>query len=440
MNIGMIGLGYVGLVTAVGFAKLKHTLYCYDVDERKMDMLLKKEAPIYEIGLQEMLEDESVFGNVNIEPNMYELVKKSDVIFIAVGTPSQSDGSANIEYVKAAVSGIVNLLINDGRPTYKVIVIKSTVPVGLTDTMQSIANDMLKDSPNIKVDFGFCPEFLREGTAVKDFLNPERIVIGSSTQAAYDKIYEVFQPFFENGVPQINTNCVSAEIIKYASNIMLATKIALLNEIADYADSVGGRAVDISAAVGLDSRIGSKFLAASLGFGGSCFPKDVKAFSHFSKVKGFDFPIAQSVMSSNEKHMMRQVEKIRYIANENKCRRILVLGTAFKANTDDVRESPAIKVIKGLLSHGFEVVVTDPKALENTKKLLNDSVEYSESISSVIDGIDLIVICTEWAEYKNFDFESIKDRMNKNIIIDLRNILERGKIENAGFQYFGIAN
>lgn len=436
----MIGLGYVGLVTAVGFATMNHTVYCYDVDQDKMNSLIQRKAPIYEIGLQEKIDDDNIFKNIQFDFDIRNLIIEADVIFIAVGTPSQSDGSANTEYVKAAVSGIVNDLLREGRPTYKVIVIKSTVPVGLTDRMQVIADDMLKSTPDIKVDFGFCPEFLREGTAVTDFLNPERIVVGSSSERAYKRIHEVFAPFFENGVPEVRTNCVSAEIIKYASNIMLATKIALLNEIADYADSVGGRAADISAAVGLDSRIGNKFLAASLGFGGSCFPKDVKAFSHFSKVKGFDFPIAQSIMFSNEKHMMRQVEKIRYIASENKCRRVLVLGTAFKANTDDVRESPAIKVIKGLLSHGLEIVVTDPKALENTKKLLNDSVEYTDSINQGIDGIDLIVICTEWAEYKDFDYESIKNRMNNNIIVDLRNILERGMIEKAGFQYYGIAN
>lgn len=440
MHVGIIGLGYVGLVTAVGLAKLNHYVHCYDVDKCKMTKLENKIPPIFEIGLQDLLDDEKVFNNIKIEADINSLVDNVDTIFIAVGTPSQTNGSANIEYVKAVVSNIIKHLKQCGRDSYKVIVIKSTVPVGITDKMQDYVNDMLKDTPKVIVDFVFCPEFLREGTAIRDFMNPERIVIGCSSEKSYNRINDIFKPFFDAGVPKIKTNFVSAEIIKYAANIMLATKIALLNEIADYADSVGGRAADISAAVGLDPRIGDKFLSASLGFGGSCFPKDVKAFSHLSKVKGFEFPIAQSIILSNDKHMMRQVEKIKKIADIHSGHRILVLGTAFKANTDDVRESPAIKVIKGLLSHGYDIVVTDPKALDNTKKVLKSSVEYVDSIEEGAEGIDVIAICTEWTEYKNFDYTKLLGHLNSNVIVDLRNILERGTIEENGFFYYGIAN
>lgn len=440
MNIGMIGLGYVGLVSAVGFAELGHTVCCYDVDSRKTDMLLRGQAPIFEKGLQEKLDNGSLSDRIIVDSDMSRLVSDSEVIFIAVGTPSQADGSANTEYVKAAVAGIINYLVEDGGTTHKVIVIKSTIPVGLTDKMQQVADERLRDLPHIRVDFGFCPEFLREGSALDDFSNPERIVIGCGSQDALLKIKSVFRRFIERGVPVVCTNCVSAEIVKYASNIMLATKIALLNEIADYADLVGGRIADVSLATGLDSRIGSRFLDASLGFGGSCFPKDVRAFSYFTKEKGFELPIAQSIMYSNEKHMGRQVEKIRSIAAELGGRSVLVLGTAFKANTDDVRESPAIKIIRGLLSHGFDVTVTDPQALENTKAILNDSVKYVERPEDAIDSVDLVVLCTEWGEYRSFDFCSRRDKMKGNVIIDLRNILDRGQLEEVGFVYYGIAN
>lgn len=440
MNIGMIGLGYVGLVTAVGFGEMKHRVNCYDIDKNKIDMLMRREAPIYEDSLQDKLNDREIYESIRLLDNMDDLVKSSQVIFIAVGTPSQQSGEANTDYVKSAVSEIVNALINLGEAGNRVVVIKSTVPVGLTKEMQNLANEMLRSHPKIKVELGFCPEFLREGTAVGDFLNPERIVIGAETDDAYNKIREVFEPFFERGVPEIKTNPVTAEIIKYAANIMLASKISLLNEIADYADLVGGKIEDVSRAVGLDSRIGAKFLSASLGFGGSCFPKDVKAFSYFTSKDGLDLPIAQSIMRSNEMHIERQVDKIRVIARDNGCKKIGFLGTAFKANTDDVRESPAIKLVASLVNSGFKACVTDPQALQNTKKILGDSVEYANTIDEASTGADMLVICTEWSEYKSIDLDMLRGQMNKKIIIDLRNILKRDAVETAGFLYFGIAN
>lgn len=436
----MIGLGYVGLVTAVGFAELGHNVYCHDIDNKKMIMLSQRKPPIYEDGLETKLNNNSIFNNMHMENEISTLLTKSDIIFVAVGTPSNDDGSANTRYVESVILGIAQALSKITDDCEKIIVIKSTVPVGFTNKMKDYLHDQIKDKLNLSVRFAFCPEFLREGTALKDFLNPDRIVIGAEDEKTANKIGLIFESFGQKKIPFVYTNCVSAEIIKYTSNIMLAVRVALINEVADFAETVGGNITDISKAVGLDSRIGSRYLKASLGFGGSCLPKDVKAFSYFSKANGLDLPIVQSIFKSNEEHIIRQKDRINDVAMSNCVKNILILGTAFKADTDDIRESSSIKLINELLECGFNIAVVDPKAIDNTRSVLGDRVTYNTDIYSALNSTDMLVICTDWKEFIELDITKLKQKMKGNIIFDLRNVLNRSLIESNGFKYFGIAN
>ena len=439
MQIGMIGLGYVGLVTAVGFAELGHNVYCHDIDESKLEMLSWRETPIYEEGLQEKLNDDSIFGNIHIERKIEPLLERSDMIFVAVGTPSSDDGSANTCYVEAVVRAIALGLCKVRKACEKIVVIKSTVPVGFTNKMNCLLQNIIKDVPEIHVKFAFCPEFLREGTALNDFLNPERIVIGAEDEKTSAVVGEIYDRFRCKGVPFVYTNCASAEIVKYASNIMLAVRVAVINEVADYAEIAGGRIEDISKAVGLDSRIGNRYLKASLGFGGSCLPKDVKAFSYFTNESGLNLPVIQSIFRSNEAHITRQKERICKVAQDYNLKNILVLGTAFKADTDDIRESSSIKLVNQLVKYGLNVTVADPEALNNTKRILADSVSYTTDFYSVLGDTDMLVICTDWEQFAKIDIVRAKQLMKGNIIFDLRNILSRSSAESYGFKYFGIA-
>ena len=439
MQIGMIGLGYVGLVTAVGFAELGHNVYCHDIDEGKLEMLSRREPPIYEEGLQEKLNDDSIFGNIHIERKIEPLLERSDIIFVAVGTPSSEDGSANTCYVEAVVRAIALGISKARKACEKIVVIKSTVPVGFTNKMNCLLQNIIKDVPEIHVKFAFCPEFLREGTALNDFLNPERIVIGAEDEKTSAIVGELYDRFRSKGVPFVYTNCVSAEIVKYTSNIMLAVRVAVINEVADYAEIAGGRIEDISKAVGLDSRIGNRYLKASLGFGGSCLPKDVKAFSYFTNESGLNLPVIQSIFRSNEAHITKQKERICKVAQACNLKNILVLGTAFKADTDDVRESSSIKLVSKLVKSGLNVTVADPEALNNTKRILADSVSYTTDFYSVLGDTDMLVICTDWEQFAKLDIARAKQLMKGNIIFDLCNILSRSSAESYGFKYFGIA-
>ena len=437
MNLGMVGLGYVGIVSAVGFAELGHTVYCHDIDENKMRLLSRRESPICEMGLEEKLREDALFDKIHVETDIYELIKKADVIFIAVGTPSNPDGSANVRYVRSVVTAIGEAILRTEGPCEKTIVVKSTVPVGYTDETDEYLREMIKEKTDAGVSLAFCPEFLREGTALRDFLHPERVVIGAEEKKTAALVGSIFEKM-AGTVPFVYTNRVSAEIIKYTANTMLAAKVALLNEVADYAETVGGKIEDISEAVGLDSRIGSKYLKASLGFGGTCLPKDVKAFSFLSESRGLELPIVQSIFRSNEKHILRQIGRICDAAKEQGAKSILVLGTAFKADTDDIRDSSAIKIILGLTKRGFTVTVSDPKALGNTRSALGDRVQYAEDFYSALSGADLVVIATDWKEYAALDVERLKTMKGK-IVFDLRNVLDRARLEEIGFIYYGIA-
>ena len=440
MHIGVVGLGYVGLVTAVGLAEIGHKIYCHDIDEQKMEALSQRRTPIYEIGLQEKLNHDVIFRRINVTCKMTEVVIKSDVIFVSVGTPSNEDGSANTEYVKAVIIAIAAVLNELEKPCEKYIVIKSTIPIGFTNNMQQLLKNLLINKESISVSLAFCPEFLREGTAINDFLSPERIVIGADDKKTAEHIGKIFSKFADKNVPFIYTNCVSAEMIKYTSNIMLASRVAIINEIADYAELVGGHISDISKAVGLDHRIGDKYLNASLGFGGSCLPKDIKAFSYLSKQFGLELPLIQAIFNSNEYHIQRWAERIIKIARANGVKNILVLGTAFKPGTDDIRESAAIKAINVLVASKLNITIADPKALNNTKRILGDSVNYVSNFYNILDCIDMIVVGTGWKEFSKLDIQKIKEKIKGNIIFDLCNILDQSLIELNGFKYYGIAN
>ena len=437
MILGVIGIGYVGLSTAVSFAGLNYKVVCYDTNPEKCLCVQREQSPFFEPELDDMLKSHIVKSNLSVAQDAAELIRRCDVIMVAVGTPSREDGSADLSYVDAVMLQIEDVLVKDDVPCEKIVLLRSTVPVGTTSNYQSFFSACFEGT-DIKVSVAFNAEFLREGSAVHDFLNPDRIVIGAETPEITLKIKSLYTNFFNRGIPVICTNPSSAEIIKYASNIYLSAKIAIINEIADVAEEFNGRIGDIAVAVGLDKRIGSEFLKASPGYGGSCFKKDLDSFSYLAGAYGFNDLLISKINQSNDNHILRTTNKIVEIVKTAK--KIAVLGTAFKAGTDDLRESVPVKIIRNLLGRGYELTVHDPEALANTRAVFGDSLRYGDDVYSTVSGAQTTLILTEWQDYAGADYAEIKRKMKGNILIDLRNVLQRNAMELIGFKYYGIAN
>lgn len=430
MKITIIGTGYVGSVTGACLADLGNDVICLDVDKEKIENFKKGNIPIYEPGLGDLVKRNVREGRLSFTTDKKKAIQSSDVIFIAVGTPSAADGSVDLKYVESAARDI-----GEHMNGYKVIVDKSTVPVGTADRVR----DIIKKSQKQKHDFDLVsnPEFLREGEAIKDFMNPDRIVIGADNGRAKDIMLKIYEGIERTGKPILVTDVKSSELIKYASNAMLATRISFMNEIARLCEKTGANIKMVAKGIGLDTRIGPRFLQAGVGYGGSCFPKDVRGIISTAKNYGIDFKILKAVDEVNEEQKTWIIPKIKKELKELKGKKIAVWGLAFKPKTDDMREAPSIVIINELQKEGAKIVAFDPEAEHIAKKILND-VEYTKTPYEAIKGCDALVIITEWDEFRDLNKQKMKSLMKSPVIFDGRNIYSRDEMTRLGFRYFGI--
>ncbi len=434
MNIIMIGTGYVGLTTGLGFAALGNKVVCVDTDTDKIAKLDLGEAPFYEPGLSEALKAQQESGNIMFTSDLASVIDRAEVIILAVGTPPKATGEADLKYIFAAAQSIGKLLKHEA-----LIAIKSTVPVGTNRKVLAKVREAMKeegrDTLTDLIQIASVPEFLREGSALKDFFSPDRVVIGADDELAYRTIEQLHEGLTTTIV---KTTIESAELIKYASNAFLATKISFINEIANIAERTGADVLEIAKGVGLDSRIGPKFLNAGIGYGGSCFPKDVSALKQVAGLRGYDFKLLSAVIEVNNRQRQVFFQKILDELKILKGRRIAVWGLAFKPGTDDIRESAAIDIVQKLYAHGAEVVVYDPKATEMAKKLMPEHIVFADNAVDATDGAEALIVLTEWPEFKAVSFPTVKARMIDPVIFDGRNCLRDLRLEKFGFSYFGV--
>ncbi|MCG2793976.1 MAG: UDP-glucose/GDP-mannose dehydrogenase family protein [Weeksellaceae bacterium] len=430
MNITIVGTGYVGLVTGTTLAEIGNSVYCVDIDEKKVEAMKNGVIPIYEPGLEEMflrnIQAERIFFTTDLK----EALEKSEVIFLALPTPPGEDGSADLSYVLKVANDIGDLMTE-----YKVIVNKSTVPVGTADRVrQTIAA-----KTDIPFDVVSNPEFLREGFAVEDCMNPSRVIIGSSSDKAKSILAKLYQPFTNIGVPIINMDERSSELTKYAANSFLAVKITFMNEIANFCEKVGADVDLVRLGMGSDDRIGHRFLFPGIGYGGSCFPKDVKALWNSGKQEGYDFQLLEATENINKTQKVILIPELeKYFGGSLQGKKIAVWGLAFKANTDDIREASSLDNIKLLLEKGAEVVAYDAIAEENVKKILGERITYAKDMYSALDGADALLIATEWPEFKNPNFNLMAKKMNNKAIFDGRNMFPLEVAEQHHFFYKSI--
>ena len=428
MNICVVGSGYVGLVTGACFAEFGLKVTCVDKDKGKIDALKKGVIPIYEPGLEEMVKKNMKDDHISFTTDLTDAVRKALVVFIAVGTPPMPDGSADLSYVEEVAQSIA-----ENMNGYKVIVTKSTVPVGTGERIRAIVSKSQKE----KADFDIVsnPEFLREGSAIEDFMHPNRVVIGASSEQAMAIMKDLYSPLYLIETPFVLTNVETAEMIKYASNAFLATKISFINEVANICELVGADVHKVAVGMGLDNRIGSKFLHAGPGFGGSCFPKDTQAIVRIAKEHGYEFEIVKAVLDVNYRQRMRMVEKIKdALKGDVKGKTLAVLGLSFKPNTDDMRDAPSVEIIGSLVKMGAKVRAYDPVAMDEARKVIK-GIEYSEGPYECVDGADALVLMTEWNQFRILDLQKLKHSMKTPVLIDLRNVYEPHKMNEEGFNY-----
>ena len=429
MNLSIIGTGYVGLVTGTCFAEVGHNVICVDCDKKKIDLLQAGEIPIYEPGLKDLVERNVDAGRLSFTDSTAEGVERADIIFIAVPTPPLEDGSVDLSFIE-----LVAREIADCMSSYKIIVDKSTVPVKTGEKVAETIKRYCKSDCDFDVISN--PEFLREGFAVEDLMKPDRIVIGSVSERPNKAMQEIYKPF---NAPIIFTDINSAELIKHAANSFLAMKISYINAVAAICEESGANVEEVANGIGMDNRIGRRFLNASLGFGGSCFPKDLSAFIRISDELGYDFGLLKEVQKINEAQMSRFLKKITDTLWVLKGKTIGVLGLAFKQNTDDVRMSPAIDVCQRLLKEGALLRVHDPKAMDKAKELLpGDGVHYIDDMDEVSNGCDALVIATEWPQFKELDLAKSKKVMTAPIMFDGRNLFDPVLVKKIGFTYKSI--
>ena len=429
-NIAVVGTGYVGLVTGTCFAETGNNVVCIDIDEQKVEKMKKGEVPIYEPHLESLFERNIEGGRLSFTSSLVEGIKDAEIIFLALPTPPGEDGSADLSYI-LGVAEELGKLIED----YKVIVDKSTVPVGTADLVKEAI------AKNAKVQFSVVsnPEFLREGFAVDDFLKPDRVVIGTSDERAKKVMESLYRPFVRQGNPIIFMDERSAELTKYAANSFLATKITFMNEIANFCELVGANVDKVRIGIGSDSRIGKRFLFPGIGYGGSCFPKDVKALAKSGLENNFNFEILEAVMRVNEGQKTVLYPKIKnYFRGDLKGKKIAMWGLAFKPDTDDIREAPSLYMIEKLTKDGANVFAYDPEAMSNVKGLIGDQINYGSNEYEVLKDADALVICTEWSIFRNPDFDKMKSLMNDPVIFDGRNLFEIEDMTDKGFYYSSI--
>ena len=442
-TITVAGTGYVGLVSGACLADFGNIVICVDNNESKIETLKAGGIPIYEPGLDDVVRRNIVSGRLSFSTDMAQAVKKSDVIFIAVGTPPADDGSADLKYVEAVAREVARSVNG-----YKVIVDKSTVPVGTGKKVALWISDELSKRNDGLAAFGFDvvsnPEFLREGSAVQDFMHPDRVVIGAENEKARSLMKDVYRSLYLNETPYIETNIETAEMIKYASNAFLAVKITYINEIANLCEKVGADVQDVAKAMGRDGRIGGKFLHPGPGYGGSCFPKDTQAMARIGRDAGENLSIIEATISANDRQKERMISKIENGLGGNgslKGKTLAILGLAFKPNTDDMREAPALTIIEGLVSRGAQIRACDPAAIKEASWRLESiakSIEYFDDEYDALRGSDALVLMTEWNQYRNLDLLRIKSLLRTPVFFDLRNVYKRDDVEGKGFVYFAV--
>jgi UDPglucose 6-dehydrogenase len=430
MKIGIIGTGYVGLVTGACFADFGIIVTCNDLDEGKIASLKKGVIPYYEPGLEELVKANVRRGRLSFTTDIVDAVEGSDAVFIAVGTPARKDGSANLSFVEEAAKGIARSMKD-----YIVVVMKSTVPAGTTCKIQKLISNDLRGG--VDFDITVNPEFLREGTAIEDFRNPHRVIIGANSDRAIAVLKNLYKPVYPMETPFLFCNIETAEIVKQASNAFLATKISFINEMAALCERVGADVHTVAQGMGLDDRIGAKFLHAGPGFGGSCLPKDSKALVHIAETQGVDMKIVRAALDANVKQHKAVVGKIRRAMKSLKGKTIAILGLSFKPNTDDMRDAPSIAIIKELLRSKANVRAYDPVAIKNAKEIMPD-ITYASDTYRAVKGADAVVIVTEWNEFRNLDLERLKSSLKTPMFFDFRNIYEPAKMKEMGFEYYSV--
>ena len=432
MKIAIIGAGYVGLVSGACFAEFGAKVVCLDKNKDLIDNLNVGKIPIYEPGLAELVKRNVAEGRLSFETDLSKAITNTEILFIAVGTPSRrGDGHADLKYVYEVAGEIANK-IND----YLVVVNKSTVPVGTAREVKEIIKNI---NPNADFDIASNPEFLREGSAIEDFMRPNRIVIGTESEKAEKLLKELYRPLNLIETPMLSTDLESAELIKYASNAFLATKISFINEISILCEKTGADVHAVAKGMGLDKRIGNKFLHVGPGYGGSCFPKDTLALIKTFEDFGIKNKLVSATIEVNEKQKLRMLDIIYdAMGNEISGKNIAVLGLTFKPETDDMRDAPSLSILPKLVEKGARIIAHDPAGIKEAKKLLPESIKYSNDIDDVISGSDAIILLTEWNHYRGLDVENIKSLMNDNIFIDLRNVFEPEEMKNQGMKYYCI--
>lgn len=430
MNISVIGTGYVGLITGVCFAEFGVNVTCVDNDDKKLKSLKKGIVPFYEPGLEELLQRNIRNGHIQFTTSMADAVDSSLVIFIAVGTPPRGDGSADMSHVEDVARTLASHM-----KSYKVIVTKSTVPVGTGEKLHQIILDNQKEP--VSFDIVSNPEFLREGAGIEDFMRPNRVVIGASSNQAIAIMKDLYRPLYLLETPFIITDVKTAELIKYSSNAFLATKISFINEIANLCDAVGADVQVVAKAMGLDRRIGPKFLHAGPGYGGSCFPKDTRAILQIAKSRKTQLGIIAAAVEANERQREGMVKKIKRSMGALKGKKLSILGISFKPNTNDIREAPSLFLIEKLLKAGAKIRVFDPAAMNDAKKIY-PQITYCRDAYDAVKGTDGVIIVTEWNQFRNLDLTRVKKLAKGSFFFDLRNIYNAEKMRELGFQYFSV--
>jgi UDPglucose 6-dehydrogenase len=429
MNVVMIGAGYVGLVSGACFAEFGAQVTCVDKTAERIERLRAGEIPIFEPGLDDLVHRNNAGGRLQFTTDLADAVANADLVFIAVGTPTRrGDGHADLKYVYAAAEEIAANLSG-----YTVIVDKSTVPVG---TAREVARVIRKTNPDADFDVASNPEFLREGSAIGDFMRPDRVVIGVESERAEALLRELYRPLNLIEAPILITDLESAELIKYAANAFLATKISFINEMSQLCEKTGANIQAVAKGMGMDKRIGGKFLHAGPGYGGSCFPKDTLALNRMAQEHGVSSRIVEAVVEVNASQKARMVSKIREALGGSEAdKEIAVLGLTFKPQTDDMRDAPSLAILPALADRGAIIRAHDPEGMDEARPLLPDSVLYSASIEEAVDGADAIVLMTEWNQYRGLDLKALRARMRGSVFVDLRNVYDRDLMERAGFEY-----
>ena len=430
MNIAVVGTGYVGLVTGTCFAETGNKVICVDIDENKVERMRQGEIPIYEPHLDVLFQRNIKAGRLSFTTNLEEAQKDAEIIFLALPTPPGEDGSADLSYILGVASRLGEMIKD-----YKVIIDKSTVPVGTAEKVSAA----ISAKTSVPFDVVSNPEFLREGFAVDDFMKPDRVVIGTSSDRVVKLMEKLYEPFVRQGNPILFMDEKSAELTKYAANAFLATKITFMNEIANFCEKVGANVDMVRKGMGSDERIGKRFLFPGIGYGGSCFPKDVQALALSGEQEGYQFNILRSVMSVNQDQKLALMPKVKSFFKEDlKGKHFALWGLAFKPDTDDIREAPALYMIDALVAAGATITAFDPEAMDNVKGVIGDKINYASSVYEALDNADALIIATEWALFRSPDFKVIENKLKSKVIFDGRNLYNPKELKDLGFHYESI--